>query len=811
MRTLVQDGPAEAPVPTVASRATLEALEYPALVALVAAETRTDLGAARLAALLPTSDAEELEARRARHAEARRLALDGGLVPSLGEPFAPLVARLGSSPASSLPPLDGAEIVLVARLVASAAEAARRIETAEPPCPALARELDGLGDAAPLLAQIARVLDAKGRVRDDASPRLVELSRETKRARERVYARLETTRAAHADHFEEESTPLRGGRVLLMLTAGARGRLPGLVHGRSQSGKSFYFEPLDAVEENNALESASEAQEDERQRLLQSLRAELARELPTVSRLFELAAQLDSLEAAARFGEAAGARLAGVAPAGRVRLVAARHPLLDPRLALLRERVLGAAGHTGAIEPLALELGGESGRRVLVVTGPNAGGKTVALKTLGLLALAHQAGLPVPCEAGTELAVFGAVVATVGDEQDLLAERSTFSGRLSRLAEAWREAAPESLALLDELGSGTDPEEGAALAVALVERLLDAGGLALVTTHLTPVALAALERDGAACAAMEFDGASGRPTYRLRSGPPGGSEAIALARRMLLPADWIARAEALVSPATRELRRTLAELEATRAELALKSAEAESAAEASERERQRYERERATLEAERRVVGRKLEGELRAFRERVAAGLAKEEARLREEFAGGRRRGVAAEAAARLFAEAPTLAPAREPEEGGAIEPGARVKHRALGWSGTVEKVDGEKVTIVAAGKRLTAKLGDLVALAALERAPAAKPKRAEASEPDVPLELMLLGFTVEDALDAVDEFLDRALRSSRRVVRLVHGHGTGRLREAIRAHLKKHPAVASARPGAPNEGGNGATVVELD
>jgi DNA mismatch repair protein MutS2 len=803
---------------TPASPATLAALEYPALVALVAAEARTDLGAAKLRALLPTAAPDELEARRAAFLETARLGVDGAFVPSLGEPFAPLVERLKSQS----PPLDGGEIVLVARLLASAAEAARRIERAEPACPVLALRLEGLGDAAPLLAQIGRVLDAKGRVRDDASPRLAALARAARGARERIYARLESTRSAHADAFEDETTPLRSGRLLLVLSAGARGRLPGLVHGRSQSGRSFYFEPLEVVEENNALQSATEAQEAERQRLLQELRAALARELPTVERLLELVAALDAFEAAARFGEAAGARLPGVAAPGHVRLVGARHPLLDPRLAGRRERVLGAAGHDGSIEPLHLELGSRSeggaeptasaAARVLVVTGPNAGGKTVALKTLGLLALAAQAGLPIPCEPGTELPLFSALVAAVGDEQDLLAERSTFSGRLARLAEVWGSAGAASLALVDELGSGTDPEEGAALAVALLERLIDAGGVALVTTHLTPVALAALERAGAACAAMEFDPASGRPTFRLRPGPPGGSEALALARRMALPAAWIERAEALIAPAHRELRRTLAELEATRAELAREADAARAVAEASEIERRRYERERAALEAERRVVGRKLEGELRSFRERVAAGLAKEEDRLREQFAAGRRRGVAAEAAARLFAQAPALAPEREPEASGAVEVGARVRHRALGWSGTVERIDGARVRVVAAGKKITAPLADLVVISGGDSAvAAAKARPVEPGENDVPLELMLLGFTVDDALDAVDDFLDRALRSSRRQVRLVHGHGTGRLRDAIRLHLKKHPAVAAARPGAPNEGGNGATVVELD
>jgi DNA mismatch repair protein MutS2 len=788
------------------SRPSLEAIELPALLALLADEARTDLGARRLLELRPTADAGELGRRRAAHEETARLATEAPLVPSLDAELAPLVARLGDAG----PPLDGGEIVVLARLLAAAGEAAARVAGADPPCAELASRLAGLGDPRPLVRRIEQVLDPKGRVRDDASPRLVELARQVRTSRERIYGELERLRGAHAELFTDETVPLRGGRLLLMLSAGARGRIPGLVHGRSATGRSFYFEPLAAVEENNTLESASEDLELERQRLLRELLAALAAERPLVERLAALVGELDAHETAARFAAVYSGRLAAIAASGEVRLVGARHPLLDPRLAGRRERVLGSGGHAAAIVPLDLELG--AARRLLVITGPNAGGKTVALKTLGLLALMHQAGLPVPAESGSELPLFGSLVATIGDEQDLLAERSTFSGRLERLGEAWREASPDGLALLDELGSGTDPEEGAALAVALVEHLLARGGRAIVTTHLAAVAMAALERDGAACAAMEFDSASGRPTYRLRPGAPGGSEAIALARRLALPAEWIARAEALVGGEHRDLRRILAELEATRAELARATTDAASRADEAERAAARLERARAELEAERRTVAKRLEAELRAFREKIAAQLAREESKLRDEFAEGRRRGVAAAATARLFAEAPALGRDEdEAQAGGPIAIGARVRHRGLGWIGEVERLDGAKARVVVAGKRLTAPLDELVGLSA--RAPRRESRpapRGGDDVPETPPELMLLGLTVEEALDAVDAFLDRALRAGRPQVRLVHGHGTGRLRDAIRAHLKKHAAVASSRPGAPNEGGNGATVVAL-
>jgi len=788
------------------SRASLDALELPALLALVAAEARTDLGAGRLLALMPTADGEELARRRAAFEETARLAVEAPLVPSLDRELEPLVARLAGDGA----PLEGGEILLVARLLATGGGAATRIAAADPPCPELARRLVGVGDPQPLVRRIERVLDRQGRVRDDASPRLIELARQVRASRERLYAQLDGVRGAHQELFTDETVPMRGGRLLLVLSSGARGRIPGLVHGRSATGKSFYFEPLGAVEENNTLQSAVEDLELERQRLLRELLAALAAERPLVDRLAALVGELDAHEATARFATAAGARLAAIAAGRQARLVGARHPLLDPRLAGRRERVLGAGGHVVAVVPLDLELGAT--RRLLVVTGPNAGGKTVALKTLGLLALAHQAGLPIPAEPGSELPIFTSIIATIGDEQDLLAERSTFSGRLERLGEAWRAASAGSLSLVDELGSGTDPEEGAALAVALVEHLLASGGLAIVTTHLAAVALAALERDGAWCAAMEFDPATGRPTFRLRPGAPGGSEAIALARRLELPAAWIARAEALVGGEHRNLRRVLAELEVTRQELARATVEATARADEAERSAARLERARAELETERRALGRRLESELRAFRDQVTTGLTAEEARLRKAFDEGRRRGVAAAAAARLFAAAPSLAEDEAPGSRGPIAVGTPVRHRGLGWRGEVERIDGDRARVTVGGKRLSAPLAQLETLAApAAAAPAARPAAGgDRLREETPLELLLLGFTVEDALGAVDDFLDRALRGGRAQVRLVHGHGTGRLRDAIRRHLRSHPLVASARPGAPNEGGNGATVVAL-
>jgi len=791
--------------PVVATADTREALELPRLLALVAAEARTDLGGARVAALVPAPSRADLERRRAAYEEVDRLAAQAPLVPSLeAPPLAPLAERL----ATSRPPLDGPEILVLARVLRAAGEAAQRIGAAEPPCPELARRLVGLEDPGPLVRRIEKVLDARGQVRDDASPRLVELRRSVQQARERIYRRLESIAGESPEMLGEETVPLRGGRLMLVVQPSARGRRQGLVHGRSASGKSLYFEPIEVVEENNTLQSAVEDQEAERRRLLGELLDALGAERPLVERLLALTAELDALEAARRFARVAGARLPELAPAGRFRLVGARHPLLDPRLAGLRRRTLGASGHEGEVVPLDLELGGE--RRVLVVTGPNAGGKTVALKCAGLLALAAQSGLPVPVEPGSELPFFATVVATVGDEQDLLADRSTFSGRLARLGEAWEAAGPENLALLDELGSGTDPEEGAALARALVEEVVARGGLGLVTTHLAALAAAAMETPGAACAAMEFEPASGRPTFRLRPGAPGGSEALALARRLGLSRAWIVRAEALLGPEHRDLTRLLAEVEATRQRLAADAAEAREEAAAARLAAARLDRERAALEAERRSVGRRLREELDEFRLRVKRDLTGELARLRAEFAAGKRRAAADEAARRLLAGAPELESEAALEVAGELEVGGRVRHAGLGWAGVLERLDGDRASVRVGGKRLTAGADELVPLGdAPKRRAQSTASATIASEAAAP-ELQLIGMRVEEALEVLDGWLDRTLAGGAREARVVHGHGTGRLRAAVREHLQRHPAVAGHRSGAPNEGGNGATVVTL-
>jgi DNA mismatch repair protein MutS2 len=799
---------------SILSQATAQALEFPSLLAVVSRFAASDLGRERALALRPFEEEAPLRAQRTLFEEASRLVGERSLVPDFDVPLGDLLTRI----ATGRPPVEGADLVRLADLGRATRTAAGRIREAVPPCPALAALAGGLPDVDPLLKKIERMLDRRGEVREDASPRLAALRRQIRTVRDQIYRDLGEFVSSHKDELSEETIPMRGGRLVVVLQSGARGRSGGLVHGRSATGRSFYFEPLHVVESNNSLQQSVEDEEAERRRILMELIDAARASLPALREHAGFLGELDLLQAAVRFGERCGGALPEIGARHDLRLLQARHPLLDPCLAEIREEALGQAGHEGEIVPLHVELSHE--RRILVITGPNAGGKTVSLKTTGILSLMAQCALPIPAAPGSRVPFLSRLVATVGDEQDLLADRSTFSGRLLRLREAWEWAGPDALVLLDELGSGTDPEEGAALAEALLEGLLEKGSLGVITTHLAQLAAAALELSGASCAAMEFDPDTGRPTFRLVPGPPGASEALALARRLGLPAEWLDRAEARLGTEHRDLRRLIAEVERVRQELAETREGLEIERADAEKLRRRLADERAALEEERRSVSGRMKSELEQFRRDTTERLRREEARLRERFEEGRRKNLAAEAVETLFSEAPRFV-AEEPVAEGPLMVGEPVRHLGLGWQGVLEKLEDGRAEVLVRGKRLRARPEELAPVASAqpnrrerreESRPMPSPMSARGRDGDleepVPPEINLIGMRVEPALEQLDAYLDQALLASRKAVRVIHGHGSGRLRDAVRSHLRSHRGISDIRPGAPNEGGNGATVV---
>jgi DNA mismatch repair protein MutS2 len=626
---------------------------------------------------------------------------------------------------------------------------------------------------------------------------------------------------------------LRHGRYVLPVRAEVRGRLRGIVHDRSQSGQTVFMEPGDVVEANNDLVQLARDEDAETARILAELTDAVRARLEDLEQLVQAVARLDLVFARARLAERMGATAPGVGQERRVQIRGARHPLLLAQSWEHPDR---------PVVPADLELSPE--RPVVVITGPNAGGKTIALKTLALHALMAQSGCHIPAEDGSCLPVFTRLHAIIGDDQSVAENLSTFSAFVKQVREILAEADEGSLVLLDELGAGTDPDEGAALAQAILESLVERGALVMATTHLEPLKAFASTHPRARNASVEFDAASLAPTFRLRYDRPGQSLALTIAARLGLAPELIARAESHRSlHATRlsELLRWLDEYTRCEAErvIAIERREQETAARlASAREAEAA----AELKA-RDIVARakdeasRLLGDIRRAISAEWERLKRAE-RSRRDLDESRRR--LREATLKAMPEPPVPA-----ETGAALTPGATVAADHLGLRGELVAIAGDMATVrsgaitirvpltalrplrpaggetKSAGgvatpretrfpgvyrphgsmeRRTAADAADLV----VSRGVATPPARA------VSAELMLIGKRTDEARDLVEQYLDDAFMAGLPTVRLVHGKGTGALRKSVRDLLAAHPLVESYRDGEPTEGGAGATVAAL-
>ena len=478
-----------------------------------------------------------------------------GRLPLAGvEDISPLLAALRDSGGAANPE-DFRSILAAAR----AAEAVRRaLVPAESPY--LSRRRDEMPGFVPLLGAAAALT---GRLDQGQRVALRFTSPPGRRRRTEVSRSLNRLLDERRDFLGDAVVVLRNDRYCLPVLASARARVPGIVHDRSGSGQTVFVEPIDVIESNNELAMLA----GEERREVEKLLAEFGQQVLAAGDDLEDAvaqmAALDALEAKVEFGEKAAGRIPEISADGSWTIAAARHPLLDPLLAPLRLSALGESpagrpARARAIVPLDLDL--PAGKRLLAVSGPNAGGKTVVLKTAGLFSLMAQAGLPLPCGPATRLPVFAAIRAEIGDSQEIMAGRSTFSSSMEALAAILRDSGPGRLALIDEIGGSTDPEEGSALAIAFLEEYLDRGGRALVTTHFSALKNFAAGRADAVGAAMEFDEETGRPNYRLHPGLSGRSRALSVAREQGLPETVLRRSREILGEAWR--RRELQESEA---------------------------------------------------------------------------------------------------------------------------------------------------------------------------------------------------------------------------------------------------------
>lgn len=780
--------------------------------ASVAAFAESAGGSERVLGLRPMRDRARLAAETELLAEALRRGRDPGPWCAVGR------QPLGDWWRDEAPETDarddrapGERLLAVAEWLVAADETRSAWSAAEPRerYPRLAERAGRLPDLHALASRLSSSLLPDGSVSDAASPALARARREVAGGERQIQDHLERW----ARGFGESSyVTRRGDRFVALVPSAGFPRRRALVHDVSGSGQSLFVEPLELTDENNRLIERRAAAADEERRILNELAAAVRDAREELAALEEVLIHFDSLRARARW--AADVSAVAILPGGtELRLVAARHPLL------------AAGAERDRVVPLDLALG--EGGRLLLVSGPNMGGKTVLLKTVGLsVALAHAA-LPVPAAEGSAVPETDELLADLGDEQSLDRGLSTFAAHLASLAAMVRAAGPRTMVLCDELGAGTDPDQGAALGRALVEHFAKQGTWGVVTTHLGSLKRVAGEVAGAVHGSLEFDMETLRPRFRFIAGIPGASHALTLAERLGLPADLIARARALTSDESRSLERLLADLEerrrATEAErVALVAAREEAERAATQARAQAEEGRRTVTELRRRLTGES-EALLARARElwqtvqreaRRAEKSKSDAAKVREHLAEVERDHdrLVSDLAAAGRAAGVTPEPAAAPPR---LEPGARVRVVDLGLVGEiVQGPDAEGKVVLRRGSfSINTHVSRLVSADEPEGARPAAPRAGGATweQPEQPAhEVDLRGLDAVEALERLDQGLDRAILSGFTELRVIHGIGQGVLKAAVTRHLGGHPQVASHRTGQVGEGGRGVTVARL-
>ncbi len=709
-------------------------------------------------------------------------------------------------------PTEPKEFLALLSLAKRVAAVRRRLADVSDEQAILRGVAEELPDTTGLVAVVSPLLGRDGRIPDDASPELARLRRASGRRRQDLLQVLSGVRRAHGDAVTDAPPTLRRDRYCLPVRSGARSEIPGLLLDTSSSGATAFIEPFEVVEFNNALAETAAKERHELQRILRVIGEAFTGAADELADAVETLGRLDGAQAAVLFGKAAGGRIVFPEAGAELRLEGARHPLLDGRLRDLRIEILGDAERRRTQRPVVpLDFALPADVRTLVISGPNAGGKTVVLKTIGLMVLMCYHGIPLPVDAGTTIPEVDDLWCHVGDEQDVTADLSTFSGAMAATARLLNDAAESTLVLYDELGAGTDPLEGAALGCALLETLTSRGSLTVATTHLASIAMVASSADGFENAAMEYDEANERPTYQLAVGRPGRSRALEIASRMGIARDVLIRAEELLGGDHLELDRWLRRLESLeqelieeRSDLAIRESQIEGLRLDAGAELARLEKERALLPVELKAERERLRLRAKQQLDRATAKLEKATKDLRPM---GRRsiqklRDEALDLGVQLRPESPA-----EPE---GPQIGARVRLVGLGGEGEIQAVRGSQVAVVIGNKRVWVPITDVEILRRGKSAPSKRVVHIEVTE-EAPQELMLIGFDSERAREDVERALDQAFAAGKRMIRIVHGHGTGTLRRMVADVCREHPAVKSFKHPPGNRGGTGATEVEIE
>jgi len=772
-------------------------LELPKVLARLATYTSFSAGGELARALAPAYDLETTLRRLRETTEARRL-FDVKADVGLGgvhdiRPLAEAALRDGTLLPSQL--LDVRSTLVGAR------DLRRTLTRLDQSFPSLAEIAAGISDLPGLINEIGRCIDPdRGELYDHASPTLAAVRREVRESFNRLQDRLQRILAnpRHAPYLQEALMTQRSGRYVIPIKAEYKGRIPGIVHDQSSSGATLFIEPLATVDLNNHWRELQLKEEREVQKILHQLSQRVGAEAALIARTVEALAELDVVFARARYADATRCvepqvHLAGTTDTGLFHLLRARHPLLDPE----------------TVVPLDIVL--EPQTRIVVITGPNTGGKTVTLKTVGLLTLMAQCGLHLPVGDGSALTVFRKVFADIGDEQSIEQSLSTFSSHLVNIRSFLDQVDGESLVLLDELGAGTDPAEGSALARAMLDDLRTRGAAVFVATHYPELKVWGHNTPAAVNASVEFDAETLRPTYKLTIGLPGRSNAFAIAARLGLPAEIVSGARAMVAEGDLKAEDLLADIHRQReaAEAARRSAES-ARVELQEltrglRERlSRIEDERAAIleEAHRDAAGRleALNEEIESLRRRL--GVAQQ-----AEIEAVRSR--ADELEARVAPAKP--APLESPADPSAhpIGVGDTVWLRLLDTTGEVLSIAGRQAEVGLGNMRMKTRLDDLEWRASPPAAARDSGQRLT-PVPTPKLELDLRGLRAEEALRELEKHLEAAYLAGLPFTRIIHGKGTGSLRKAVREALRDNPVVSAVESGQDGEGGDGVTVVRL-
>ena len=810
----------------------LTTLEFDRVVEALTSFALTPLGAEQLARLRPVTDPRAVQTALAQTTEGVRFLAANGTVPlEAPDDLDTILASL----AIEAQALEPAQLLKLVDFLASVERVCHCVAAASGgPFPALSAIVDGCATWGRECGDARKKIDPPGGVVDDASPVLKTIRGRLRKQRNRLRGNLESYLRGRdtARYLQEQVVSERNGRFVLIVRSEHRTAIPGIVHGSSASGASLFLEPLSTVDINNEIVALEEQERDEVRRVLLALSMAFRRRAVDLRRTITVATEIDVLQARAGFSSA----LAGVAPRVAVdqtlELRDARHPLL---MTSVTSRLETPPPEGAPTEPVPVDILMRPPIRALIVTGPNTGGKTVALKTAGLLVLMAQAGLHIPAASGSRVPVFRSVFADIGDEQSIAANLSTFSGHVTNIVEMDRRLSLPALILLDEVGAGTDPIEGGALGRAVVEHFRERGAHVIATTHDDVLKSYGATTEGVACAAFGFAPETFAPTFQLVYGSAGRSLALEIAGRLGLDAQIIEAATALRSAREAQLADHLTRLDEDRRQVddlrrTLDERQQELDTRATvltKRETELERRERAGREG----LEQSIDTRLRAARgeiDDVVDSLRQRATTLEREAAervvnrepalstgdSGALRGDARAALDTVASRLRTPATASASPGGSRprIGVGTRVVVTTLGVEGAVLSLHGHAAEVEVRGKRVRVPLESLEATA--PRRTPAEPQHGvqiQVEPPTGPLdELNLMGCRVEEALSRAEKHLDQALLGEQRLVRFIHGHGTGRLRCAIGEFLDAHPLVKRVSPAAPEQGGNGVTIAEL-